>query len=115
MKGSARLLRERRTMEAMVDLFCSGVHRRQPEECSTCSDFLEYARKRVEKCPYQEDKPPCVKCPIHCYMPTRRAQVREVMSYAGPRMALRHPWFALRHWLDSFRKPPPNKRDRPEK
>jgi len=102
-------------MEAMVRLFCSGVHRHRPEECSTCSDFLVYARKRVEKCPYQENKPPCAKCPIHCYMPTRRAQVRKVMAYAGPRMALRHPLFALRHWLDSFRKPPENKRNRPER
>ncbi len=26
------------------------------------------------------------------------------MRFAGPRMALRHPWRSLRHWSDHFRR-----------
>jgi hypothetical protein len=29
---------------------------------------------------------------------------REVMRFAGPRMAWRHPWRALNHLFDKFRK-----------
>ena len=50
---------------------------------------------RLAKCPYQEDKTTCAKCPVHCYKPSRREQIRAVMRYAGPRMLLRHPRLAF--------------------
>jgi len=34
-----------------------------------------------------------------------REQVREMMRYAGPRMLLKHPGYAILHILDGFRKP----------
>jgi hypothetical protein len=37
-----------------------------------------------------------------------REAVREVMRYAGPRMALRHPILAFLHLLDGFVKPRKN-------
>ena len=101
-----RLVRERRTLEAMIDLYCRGRHN-DPRACAECDELRDYARARIQRCPFQEDKPPCAKCPIHCYQPTRREQVKAVMRYAGPRMMWRHPLFALRHWLDSFRNVPP--------
>jgi hypothetical protein len=112
MKEPVRLRRERRIMEAMLRLYCKGVHEDRSDRCSECSEFLAYAHKRLEKCPYQENKPPCAKCPIHCYTPKRREQVKAVMRYSGPRMMFRHPLFALRHWLDGFREPPEGKRNR---
>jgi hypothetical protein len=112
MSERRRLRRERRTMEAMVELFCSGMHHQQPDACGDCGELLAYARQRIEKCPYQKDKPPCAKCPIHCYQPKRREQIQAVMRYSGPRMMLRHPLFALRHWLDGFKKAPEGKRNR---
>jgi hypothetical protein len=109
MSGSHHgLKRERRTIRAMIDVFCRGVHDRRGGACAECGDLLAYAEKRLEKCPFQDDKPPCAKCPIHCYQPARRDQIKTVMRYSGPRMFWRHPWFALRHWLDGFKQVPPH-------
>lgn len=108
--------RERATLEAMVRLYCRGVHGTAGEPCPGCRDLIAYAERRLQKCPFHDEKPPCADCPIHCYQPKLREQVREVMRYAGPRMMLHHPFFALRHWLDSFRKtPPPLKKERQER
>ena len=93
-------------MEAMIQVYCRGKHGVEIGECAECAELQAYADKRLEKCPFQDEKPPCADCPIHCYQPARREQVKEVMRYSGPRMLLRHPFFALRHWLDGFRKAP---------
>lgn len=105
-------------MAAMIAVYCRGVHHTSGEPCRECDELLAYAERRIEKCPFHDDKPPCAKCPIHCYQPRIREQVKEVMRYAGPRMLWRHPIFALRHWLDGRREAPPSpkaaKRDRRE-
>ena len=97
-------------MEAMVKIYCRDKHDSHGPLCESCAELMEYADKRLEKCPYQEDKPTCAKCPIHCYKVDRREQVKAVMRYSGPRMMFRHPVFALRHWIDGFKKAPPRKR-----
>ena len=98
-----RLKREHLTMQRMVEIYCRD-HHGAPEPCAECSEFLDYAEQRLEKCPYGEDKPTCAKCPIHCYKRAQREQAREIMRYAGPRMTYRHPWLALTHLLDKLRK-----------
>lgn len=103
---SRRLKREFRTMVAMLRIFCRGRHGSQGGLCADCQQLQEYARGRLDRCPFGAEKPTCVNCPIHCYKPTIREQVREVMRYAGPRMLLRHPWLAIWHLLDSRRRPP---------
>ena len=65
---------------------------------------MRYAERRLEKCPYGQDKPTCANCPIHCYKPAQREKAREVMRFAGPRMTWRHPWRALNHLFDKLRK-----------
>jgi hypothetical protein len=62
--------------------------------------------ERLDTCPFQAGKTTCAKCPIHCYKPDMREQVRTVMRYAGPRMLLRHPILALWHLVDGVRKEP---------
>ncbi|MBI4468408.1 MAG: nitrous oxide-stimulated promoter family protein [Acidobacteria bacterium] len=101
-----RLERERRTIEAMIEIFCRDRHASAHQECDECSGLLAYAERRLEKCPFQEEKPPCANCPIHCYQPGVREQVKAVMRYSGPRMLLRHPIFILRHWIDGFKSVP---------
>jgi len=103
-----RLERERATIEAMVRIYCEGKHATNGALCEPCGELLAYAEQRLRKCPFQEEKPPCADCPIHCYQPRLREQVKQVMRYAGPRMMLRHPVYALRHWLDSFKEAPPD-------
>lgn len=100
-----RLARESLTMTKMVGIHCSAHHAgSEVAPCASCQEFLDYAERRLQKCPYGEDKPTCANCPIHCYKPARRAQVKEIMRYAGPRMLLRHPLLAITHQLDSLRK-----------
>jgi hypothetical protein len=102
-----RLERERKTIEAMVVCYCRGVHGSTGELCPECQELMTYATGRLERCPFQQEKPTCAKCPIHCYQPQRREQVKAVMRYAGPRVFWRHPILSVRHFLDAYKKVPP--------
>jgi hypothetical protein len=106
-RSGVRLDRERRTVAAMIAIFCRNRHASDGPLCEECSELEAYTRLRLERCPYAEEKPTCVNCPIHCYQPRRREQIREVMAYSGPRMLLSHPVLAIRHMLDGRRKAPP--------
>jgi hypothetical protein len=100
-----RLARERLTMARMIGIYCSDHHDSSGNLlCATCQEFLDYAEVRLQKCPYGEDKPTCVNCPVHCYKPARKAQAKEIMRYAGPRMLFRHPLLAITHQLDGLRR-----------
>ena len=104
---SRKLKREAETLTAMVGLYCHGNHGSDREQlCTECQDLLDYALFRLGKCPYGALKPTCAKCPIHCYEPDRRARIRTVMRYAGPRMLLHRPWQAILHLLDGLRSAP---------
>lgn len=101
-----RLIRAQETVSKMISIYCQshhGTHRNAL--CSDCQSLEAYAHLRIERCPFGEDKPTCAKCPIHCYTPARRDQIRQVMRYAGPRMLLHHPLLATLHLIDSLRKP----------
>ena len=102
-----RLGRERRTVAAMVALRCRDLHGTDGELCTECRTLGDYADYRLDRCPYGDEKPTCVNCPIHCYAKTERAQMKEVMRYSGPRMLLRHPILAIRHMLDGRKEAPP--------
>ena len=101
---------ELRTVELMIALYCRDRHKTEMGLCPECSSLLEYAGSRLAKCRFKANKPTCAKCPIHCYQPARRKQMREVMRYSGPRMLLRHPLASLGHGLRSLR---PGIRKRP--
>ena len=101
-----RLAREWQTIAAMVHCYCERHHDTKTALCPECRELLDYAAVRLERCQFGVEKPVCVKCPVHCYQPARREQVKAVMRYAGPRMLWRHPILSLRHWLDGFRKAP---------
>jgi len=108
-RRGARLDRERRTVAAMIAIFCRDRHASDGSLCGECSELEAYTRLRLEKCPYGEEKPTCVNCPIHCYLPRRREQIRSVMAHSGPRMLLSHPVLALRHMIAGRRKAPPGR------
>lgn len=93
-------------MDAMLDLYCRDLHGGRPGLCNACTKLRDYAHRRLTTCPFQEQKPVCNRCTVHCYSQSMREQVREVMRYAGPRMPYRHPWLALLHLLDKLRAAP---------
>ena len=90
----------------MIRLHCRQRHGHGNALCEECAALLAYAQERLDRCPYQERKPTCGRCTVHCYRPERREQVRAVMRYAGPRMLWSHPWLALAHLFDGLRKAP---------
>ena len=98
--------RERETMKAMVQIYCKD-HHKQAGICEDCQSFLDFAWFRLEKCPFQEYKPACQNCKVHCYQHNKemREKAKKILSYAGPRMLKKHPYFALMHLIDKFRKP----------
>ncbi len=109
MADQRRMSREERTVEAMIDLYCHTQHAEvggNGNLCPECQALQDYARLRLQKCPFQAGKTTCAKCPIHCYQPDKRAEIRTVMRYAGPRMLLRHPILALFHLADGLRRNP---------
>jgi hypothetical protein len=106
LKRSGRMGREARTVEAMIRLYCREVHGSTAELCAACAELRTYARQRLQKCPFQEGKTTCARCPVHCYKPQMRERIRTVMRYAGPRMLLRHPILAMLHLADGLRKEP---------
>ena len=101
-----RLLREAKTIEAMLAIFCGAHHGRKTGLCPRCEELRLYALERLDRCPFQDKKSTCANCPVHCYKPALREQIRVVMRYAGPRMLLRHPVLTLLHMIDGRRKPP---------
>lgn len=100
-----RMVREQKTMQLMVDIYCKNNHQSSGINCSECRQLQEYARYRLEKCPYQERKTTCANCPTHCYKKSMRDQMREVMAFSGPRMVWRHPGYTLLHLWDGLKKP----------
>lgn len=101
-----RLVRENKTIEAMIRMQCRSRHHGPDDLCADCRELLTYARKRLSRCPYQQGKTQCARCPIHCYKPAMRERIRSVMKYAGPRMLYRHPLLAFYHLIDGLRKEP---------
>jgi hypothetical protein len=101
-----RFRRERKTISAMIGLYCRDQHASAGGLCPECAALSAYAEQRLDNCPFGDDKPTCAKCPIHCYKPATREQIRTVMRYAGPRMLFRRPVLAIFHLLEGRKEPP---------
>jgi hypothetical protein len=101
-----RITRERKTVEAMIDIYCHDRHSTGNGLCPDCEVLRDYARQRLQKCAYQEGKTTCARCAVHCYKPAMREQIRVVMRYAGPRMPYRHLLMTVQHMADGRRKEP---------
>ena len=102
-----RLERERRTVDAMIGIYCRGHHTPASDGlCEECLALSEYAHNRLASCRFGEGKPTCGNCTVHCYKVEMRSRVREVMRYSEPRMLARHPVMVIQHFVDGRRRPP---------
>ena len=93
-------------MEAMVRIYCAAHHAETATLCEECLRLLDYANNRLDTCPFQDAKPACNHCQVHCYSQAMGDRIKAVMRYAGPRMLPRHPILSLYHLLDSRRTAP---------
>ncbi len=99
-----RIRREKKTVSAMVVLYCKGVHH-GVELCRDCRELLDYSMAKLDKCMFSESKPTCARCPVHCFEKAKRDRMRTVMRYSGPRMLTRHPILTILHAVDGRAKP----------
>lgn len=100
-----RIGREIKTIEKMIAIY-EKAHPAPSDTPDYYHTLFAYAINRLEKCRYGEIKPACKQCPIHCYQPKMREQMKLVMRWAGPKMLLHHPILAIRHLLDDRRPVP---------
>jgi len=94
---------EKKTIAAMIRIYCKDLHKTEEGLCSKCSDLLDYASKRIDHCPFKVNKPACNTCTVHCYAKDKRARVKQVMRYSGPRMPLRHPYLSVMHLMSTWK------------
>jgi len=72
------IVTDAKTVAAMVRIYCRDKHgSRRGALCGPCSNLLEYANERLEKCPFGEDKTTCRDCPIHCYRTAERTEMKK--------------------------------------
>ena len=104
-KRFIRRVRELKTIEIMVRMYCRNHHGKTPL-CPECSELFDYAQRRLERCVFGDAKPNCAKCVVHCYNTDMREKIRVMMRWAGPRMLPRHPILGILHLL-ADRRPTP--------
>jgi len=101
-----QLHKDLKTLVKFVRVYCRHRHPAEPKQpvtlkthdvaalagkpielCAECRRLLAHALVKRSRCPL-EPKPACKHCPEHCYQPTYRKQIREVMKYSGRRLVL---------------------------
>ena len=100
------LLRDLKTLALFIDVYCRYKHAETERKavdlrthdiasiagktivlCPECTKLLTHAFVKRTHCP-MNPKPMCKHCPNHCYHPSYRAQIREVMKFSGRKMLL---------------------------
>jgi predicted amidophosphoribosyltransferase len=104
MDKKRRMVREKKTVSAMIEIYCRRMHKTHGGLCDECGELQDYAGKRLDGCTFQESKTTCANCSVHCYKPSMREKIKSVMHYAGPRMIYHHPLLAAFHFADGLRK-----------
>lgn len=100
-----RISREKLTIKKMIDLYQAKCPQASAEPEHYEALFV-YAQKRLDKCVFGEEKLACKQCPVHCYQPAKREEMKQIMRWAGPRMLWRHPILTVRHLIDDKRPVP---------
>lgn len=103
MKLFNRIEREKRTLAVMVKMYCDHYHDKIGSICNDCNELTEFANKRINRCIFQDDKPVCSECLVHCYRMDMRDKIKTVMCFAGPKMIFHHPILGIRHLIDKRR------------
>ena len=104
-QSPSSLQRDLKILATFVDIYCQAHHTQQIplalptydipalvgrplNLCSECAKLLSHALVKRSHCPL-DPKPACKDCPKHCYHPSYRTKIQEVMRYSGRHMVLR--------------------------
>ncbi|NBK96507.1 MAG: nitrous oxide-stimulated promoter family protein [Erysipelotrichia bacterium] len=96
MKTSDKRNKEKRVVDLMIRLY-------ENKHNVDLSALKVYANKRIDRCPFMEEKSFCSSCKVHCYQNEYRKQMQLVMRYSGKRMLFYHPVLAIRHVIEMKR------------
>lgn len=96
MEKKSRITYEKKVVELMIHLYCRKKEK-NVNLCPACKELLQYAHERLTRCPFEEKKGACKQCKVHCYKPTMRKRMQEVMRFSGPRMLFYAPLATIRH------------------
>ncbi len=102
-----KIIGDLKTLVRFIEVYCDGLHDasdrqavdlkthdiqalagRSVELCPDCTKLLTHALVKRSVCP-MDPKPQCKHCPNHCYHPTYRKQIQEVMKYSGRKLVMR--------------------------
>ena len=62
-RETRRIDREKRTVRAMIEIFCRGRHASVAGLCPECREIEAYAVRRLSRCPFAANKPTCTSVP----------------------------------------------------
>lgn len=82
----------------MVEIYCRR-HLHTTTIPPEYQHLMDYACRRLENCRFGEKKRACKYCPVHCYAPKEREDIRKIMRWSGPRMLLYSPKDVILHLL----------------
>lgn len=89
-----KVTKDRATMEAIGSIYCRGNHdgssRGSDAMCPECRKVIEATLERAAACPYGHEGN-CEDCATHCQRGDAQREIKRIMRYAAPRMAVRHP------------------------
>ena len=97
-----RIQREKRVVDWMITIYCQDNHE-SSDLCKNCTDLRDYAYKRLINCPFDEEKPVCSKCKLHCYNTMQKKKIKEVMRYSGPKMLMKYPKDTILYYYDKLK------------
>ena len=98
------------SMQIMISHYCKKNHH-TTHLCPQCEHLLEYCLKRLACCPFQQEKPTCRNCKIHCYGPREKEAIKCVMRTSGPALLLSNPILSFKHLIKGFKKAPEKPRN----
>lgn len=97
--------KDRRTLEAMGQIYCKAHHEGVEKDasglCEECRGVVEATLARTAVCPFEHEGN-CQDCSLHCQRGEAQQKIKALMSYAAPRMFVRHPLMALEYVRKKF-------------
>lgn len=101
-KKSYRQKWEMHTVYCMLYLYCRAHHKMGEGLCEECNELNDYARKQIRYCIFQNKKPVCANCAIHCYGKNKREAIKKIMAWSGPRMLKKYPLLAIQYLIYKY-------------
>lgn len=83
----------------MIRLYCKLNHKTKELCNKDCTELNEYEQRKLNICPFGDNKPVCKDCTVHCYSTDRKENIKEIMRFPRPRMMLYHPIDFLKHLI----------------